>query len=111
MIAGVDHRETAFSAKAFAEMFRFLAGRPPATLAIVPEAIVVLDGIVSGLGLANAQGDFATNLPLAGATVEVYATQAATGERLGSSRCIARRSARTAAGARSMPMAKPTTSS
>ena len=43
----------------------------------------MLDGTVSGLGLDNRQGNFATNLPLAGATVEVYATDPATGERLG----------------------------
>jgi triacylglycerol lipase len=83
VIAGIDHRETSFSAKAFAETYRFIAGRPAATLAIVPEARVVLDGTVSGLGLDNRQGNFATNLPLAGATVELYATNAATGERLG----------------------------
>jgi hypothetical protein len=83
VIAGIDHRETAFSAKAFAEMYRFIAGRPPATLSVVPEARVVLDGTVSGLGLDNRQGSFATNLPLAGATVEVYATDPATGLRVG----------------------------
>src|SRR6185437_819760 len=49
VIAGVDHRETAFSPKAFAEMYRFIAGRPPATLDIVPASPVILDGIVSGL--------------------------------------------------------------
>jgi len=49
----------------------------------VPEARVVLDGTVSGLGLDNRQGSFATNLPLAGATVELYATDATTGERVG----------------------------
>jgi triacylglycerol lipase len=83
VIAGIDHRETAFGVKAFAEAYRFIAGRPPATLAIAPEARVVLDGTVSGLGLDNRQGNFATNLPLAGATVEAYATNPATGERLG----------------------------
>jgi triacylglycerol lipase len=83
VIAGIDHRETAFSAKAFAEMFRFIAGRPATTLAIVPEATVILDGTVSGLGLDNQRGDFATNLPLVGAKVEVYATRADTGERVG----------------------------
>jgi pimeloyl-ACP methyl ester carboxylesterase len=83
VIAGIDHRETSFSPAAFAETFRFIAGRPPTTLAIAPEAKVVLDGIVSGLGLDNRQGDFATNLPLAEATVEVYATNPATGARLG----------------------------
>ena len=83
VVPGIDHRETAFSEQAFAEMYRFIAGRPPATTAIVPEASVVLDGIVSGLGLDNATGSFATNLPLVNATVEVHATDAATGERLG----------------------------
>ena len=83
VIAGIDHRETSFSAKAFAETYRFIAGKAPTTSAIVPQAPVVLDGTVSGLGLDNRQGSFATNLPLVGATVEVYATNAATGERLG----------------------------
>jgi pimeloyl-ACP methyl ester carboxylesterase len=83
VIAGVDHRETSFSPQAFAATFHFIAGRAPTTLAIVPEARVVLDGVVSGLGLDDRQGDFATNLPLAGAAVEVYATNPATGERLG----------------------------
>ncbi len=85
VIAGVDHRETSYSPKAFAQAFRFITGKAPATLAITPEAQVVLDGKVSGLGLNNLQGNDANNLPLAGATVEVYATQAATGERLGTS--------------------------
>jgi triacylglycerol lipase len=83
VIAGVDHRETSFSPQAFAETFRFIAGRPPATLAIVPEPRVVLDGVVSGLGLDNRQGDFATNLPLVGATVDVFAVDGTTGERRG----------------------------
>jgi len=83
VIAGIDHRETAFGVKAFAETYRFIAGKQAATLAIVAEPRVVLDGVVSGLGLDNRQGSFATNIPLAGATVEVYATNAASGERLG----------------------------
>ena len=37
VIAGIDHRETAFSPKAFEQAYRFITGRPPATLAIVPE--------------------------------------------------------------------------
>ena len=84
VIAGVDHRETSFSPQAFAATYRFITGRAPATLAIVPEDRVVLDGIVSGLGLDNRQGDFPTNLPLAGARLEVYAVDATNGERRGS---------------------------
>jgi triacylglycerol lipase len=83
VIAGIDHRETALGPKAFAEMWRFLTGHPPETLMIAAEARVVLDGKVSGLGLDNRDGNFATNLPLVGASVEVYATHAASGERLG----------------------------
>lgn len=85
VIPGIDHRETAFGAAAFAETFRFVAGRAPTTLQALAQPRVVLGGIVSGLGLDNrpGSGDFVNNLPLAGATVEVYATDAATGERLG----------------------------
>lgn len=85
VIEGVDHRETSFSPRAFVETFRFLTGRAPATTAAVPEATVVLDGTLSGLGLENRTGAFATNLPLAGATVTVFATDPATGARVGGS--------------------------
>jgi pimeloyl-ACP methyl ester carboxylesterase len=83
VIAGIDHRETSFSPKAFEQAYRFITGKSPATLTVMPEGQIVLDGKVSGLGLNNAQGNYPTNLPLAGATVEVYATNTATGERLG----------------------------
>ncbi len=83
VIAGIDHRETAFSPKAFEAMFRFITGRPPVSLAVAPEARVVLTGKVSGYGVANEQGSGPSNLPLAGAVVEAYATDAATGARLG----------------------------
>lgn len=83
VINGIDHRETSFSAKAFEQGYRFITGNAPATLAVTPQAQVVLDGKLSGLGLNNAQGTFANNLPLAGATVEVFATNASTGERIG----------------------------
>jgi len=83
VIAGIDHRETAFGVRAFAETYRFIAGKVPSTLSIAPEARVVLDGVVSGLGLDNRQGNFASNIPLAGAMVEVYATSPASGERIG----------------------------
>ena len=83
VIAGIDHRETAYSAKAFAEAYRFITGAAPATLAVAPEARVVLDGKVSGYGVNNVQGSMPTNLPLVGATVEVYATNPGTGDRRG----------------------------
>ncbi len=88
VLPGVDHRETSFSPQAFAAAYRFITGREPATTGFAPEARVVLDGQVSGQGLDNnpATGGFVNNLPLAGATVEVFATDARTGARLGSAK-------------------------
>ena len=83
VIAGIDHRETAFSPLAFDAMWRFLTGTAPATLEPTPEARVVLDGLVSGYGVDNLRGPAPSNLPLVGATVEVYLTDASTGARIG----------------------------
>ena len=89
VLPGIDHRETSFSAQAFAEAFRFITGREPLTATanghITPQAQAVLDGKVTGLGLQNdpSKGGFPTNLALSGAQVQVYATDAATGERRG----------------------------
>ncbi len=83
VIPGIDHRETSYGARAFAATHDFLTGRKPRHDAAQPESPVVLDGKVSGLGLDNREGGFVNNLPLAGATLEVYATDAATGARLG----------------------------
>lgn len=83
VIAGIDHRETAYSPKAFEAMFRFITGKPPVSLAIVPETGVVLDGKVSGYFAYSAAGVVPTNLPLVGASVTVYVVDPGTGERLG----------------------------
>lgn len=86
VIPRVDHRETAFSQAAFGAMYTFITGHAPRTLAIVPEAAPVLGGKVTGLGVQSsdpASGDFSNNLPLAGAQLAVYATDPATGERIG----------------------------
>jgi triacylglycerol lipase len=83
VIPGIDHRETSYSRAAFAADWRFLTGAEPPTLDVVPEPRVVLDGKISGLGVNNAQGNDATNLPLVGATIEVYPTDPATGARRG----------------------------
>lgn len=85
VMPAIDHRETSFSAKAFAATYEFITGRAPATTVVTPEDRVVLDGKVSGLGLENApgSGNYVNNRPLAGATVEVYATDPATGARRG----------------------------
>lgn len=81
-----DHREVSFSPAAFEATYRFITGRAPRTLEIVPEDRVQLSGKVSGLGLASgdpASGNFQNNLPLPGARLEIYATDPATGERRG----------------------------
>ena len=83
VIAGIDHRETAFSAKAFDAMLRFLTGRASPAAPIAPETAVVLDGKLSGYGVLNRDGTAPSNLPLVGATLEVFAVDAASGERLG----------------------------
>ncbi|MFZ2651951.1 MAG: alpha/beta fold hydrolase [Burkholderiaceae bacterium] len=85
VIAGIDHRETSFSPKAFAAAYSFITGREPATLAVSAESQVTLSGKVSGMGLANraGTGNFANNLALAGTEVEVYAVDPESGERLG----------------------------
>ncbi|GAB3650779.1 alpha/beta fold hydrolase [Ramlibacter alkalitolerans] len=86
VLPGVDHRETSFSAAAFEAAYRFITGKPPATLQIVPEGHVMLSGKVMGSGVSPtdpASGSFPNNLPLPGAKLEVYAIDPATGERRG----------------------------
>lgn len=82
----VDHRETAFSPAAFAAAWKFLTGEAPRTLQPVPEQVATLSGRVTGLGtdsLNAASGAFNNNLPLPGARLAIYATDAATGARRG----------------------------
>jgi pimeloyl-ACP methyl ester carboxylesterase len=74
----LDHREVAFHARAFREMYRFIVGAEPDRMAIVPEPRVTLDGLVTGLA-----GGAPTNRPLADASVEIYRVSGDTGERLG----------------------------
>jgi len=86
VIPGIDHRETAFSPAAFDASYRFLTGHAPAHSRIQDEAQVVLNGKVNGLGLQSndaKSGNFSNNLPVDGAELTVYATDAASGARLG----------------------------
>ncbi len=86
VIPRIDHRETAFSPAAFAAAWRFVTGQPPHSTNIVAEAASMLSGKVSGLGLTPTDprsGNYVDNLPLAGAHVEIYAVDAATGARRG----------------------------
>ncbi len=80
VLGAVDHRETAYSPRAFREIYKFIAGREPDRIAIVPEAEVRLSGLVTGT-----PGGIQTNRPVAGASVEIYRVSADTGERIGAS--------------------------
>ncbi|WP_426956511.1 hydrolase [Muricoccus radiodurans] len=78
VLPGIDHRETAYSARAFREMFLFVAGREPDRLAVSPEPRPVLDGRVTGT-----PGGVQTNRPLPGAVVEVFRVDPETAARMG----------------------------
>jgi hypothetical protein len=78
VLGAVDHRETAFSPRAFREIYKFIAGREPDRIAITPETQVKLGGLVTGT-----PGGVQTNRPVAGASVEIYRVSPDTGERIG----------------------------
>jgi pimeloyl-ACP methyl ester carboxylesterase len=79
VLGAVDHHETAFSPRAFREIYKFIAGREPDRIAVVPEAAVKLSGLVTGT-----PGGIQTNRPVTGASVEIYRVSPETGERIGS---------------------------
>jgi hypothetical protein len=78
VLGAVDHRETAYHPRAFREIYKFIAGREPERIAILPETQVRLSGMVTGT-----PGGIQTNRPVEGASVEVYRVSADTGERAG----------------------------
>jgi pimeloyl-ACP methyl ester carboxylesterase len=78
VLGPVDHRETAYHPRAFREIYKFIAGREPERIAIVPEAQVRLSGLVTGT-----PGGVPTNRPVAGATVEIFRVSPDNGARLG----------------------------
>ena len=78
VLGAVDHRETAYSPRAFREVYKFIAGREPDRIAIAPEADVRLGGLVTGT-----PGGVQTNRPVTGASVEIYRVSAESGERIG----------------------------
>ena len=78
VLGPVDHRETAYHPRAFREIYKFISGREPDRIAIVPEAEVKLSGIVTGT-----PGGIQTNRPVANASVEVYRVAPDRGERIG----------------------------
>jgi len=78
VLGALDHREVAFHPRAFREIYKFIAGREPSRIEIVPEADVKLSGLVTGT-----PGGVQTNRPVSGATVEIYRISPETGERIG----------------------------
>ncbi len=78
VLTGLDHREVAFHQRTFRELYRVVTGAETAGLEIRSEAKPVFDGMVSGY-----ENEAATNLPLAGARLEIYEVEAASGTRKG----------------------------
>ena len=74
----VDHRGTAYTPAAFKVMYKAVTGKEPETTDIKKEDAPVLNGKVSGF--ANKAP---TNIPLAGAKVQIFKTDPKTGERQG----------------------------
>lgn len=73
-LQGLDHYQVATSAETFAELFKFCNdGKTPQTTAITPESTIKIGGKAVTLG---------ENAAMAGATVNIYKTDNATGFRL-----------------------------
>jgi triacylglycerol lipase len=78
VLPGVDHRETSYGPRAFAETYRFITGRAPGRLDIVREPEPVLNGRVTGI-----TAGVYDNQPVSGAAVDIYAVEPGTGARQG----------------------------
>lgn len=76
MYGDQDHLEIATSAESFEAMYAFFQGMPPATTEIPPTEELVISGKAVSFG---------ENIPGTGGTVEVYAVDPATGQRLSAS--------------------------
>ena len=76
ILDGLDHREVAFHKLAFAAMFEHITGKPPASMFITQEPLPILNGKVTGIS----EGTY-TNIPVAGAEVEIFEVDSKTGER------------------------------
>jgi pimeloyl-ACP methyl ester carboxylesterase len=76
VLDGLDHRELAFHKLAFAAQYEFITGKPPGTLFIAQEPLPNLNGKVTGI-----EDGLYTNLPVAGAEVEIWETDPRSGER------------------------------
>ncbi|WP_119421812.1 alpha/beta fold hydrolase [Desertibaculum subflavum] len=77
-LAGLDHREVSYAPVAFVHTYRFITGRLPDRVEILPEAAAVLNGNVTGL-----TGGSFDNVGVAGAKVTIHAVDPRSGKRLG----------------------------
>ena len=75
-LAGQEHIETATSPEAFYEMFSFFRGAPPATTDVVAEP--------NDLAISGQVNFFPSNVGIAGARLEIWEVDGATGLRIGS---------------------------
>ncbi len=78
VLPGRDHREVSYHPEAFAQTFRFITGALPGRGSIAPESTIVLDGRITDF-----QGTSPNNLPLPGASLEIFETASQSGERIG----------------------------
>ncbi|MGE0153840.1 MAG: alpha/beta fold hydrolase [Reyranellaceae bacterium] len=78
VLPGLDHREVSYAAAAFVETYRFVTGRVPARLEILPQDEAELNGNVTGI-----TGGVYDNVGVAGAKVEIFEVDPRSGARLG----------------------------
>ena len=71
VLPGLDHREIAFDARAFAVMYRFITGKDPATVELIPEAQPIIGGVITSF----VEG-VPTNSPAPGIHLRVFALRA-----------------------------------
>lgn len=78
VLPGADHKQVALGDAAFDAIHRFMLGAPPAVVGVPTTSTAVLDGIVTAF-----RDGAPSNLPVAGARVEVFEASPETGERAG----------------------------
>ncbi|MBK9444519.1 MAG: twin-arginine translocation pathway signal [Comamonadaceae bacterium] len=88
VIARADQRDGAFTTADFEASYRLITDKAPPSPTIWPQYELVLDGQVTGMGVqsgdrASPDNEFANNLPVPKAVVEVFEVQRGTGLRLG----------------------------
>lgn len=77
VLGALDHRETAFHPRAFREIHKFIVGKEPRFIEVLPESESILSGLVTGM-----PGGAPSNRPVNDALVVVYRVTAETGERI-----------------------------